>query len=675
MAIHSLTRASARHLPAALALLVACSSSLASGMADAGSAPVPPATGPASTAGAAQQVRWGNVDRVVAFADVHGAYAELVALLQSVGVVDAELRWSAGKTHLVSLGDLLDRGDDSRKVMDLLMRLQQEAAAAGGQVHVVVGNHEAMNVLGDLRYVSRGDYAQYVGDEDAASRDEQRRQFLARNPGKSDADFDRVFPPGYFGQRKLLGPDGKYGRWILAQPAIIVVNDTVYMHGGPSLALGGRSIAQLDLDYDAAVTGYLSSEAALRDARLLEPEDPYGRRPELAQARLGAMPTDERRAALAPLVAQFARADENPLLGPDGPNWYRGAALCNECAEADVLKPFLAAAGARRVVVGHTVARNGTAVARFDGALIKLDAGMNTAVYHGRPAALILDSSGTRVAYANPTVPPAGVPRESLYLSSPTMDESAVEAVLAAGSIEPSETCGPGILRVRVTQEGKSVDAIFEAAPAQTVGHELAAWRLDQLLGLGLVPATVARTYGGASGVLQGRPANWASEQDRKNLANGARAGLACQVISNDPRVQPLRRPLATAAVPARLPSGGYCDIKAQYQLAYAFDALIGNQARTFDRYLYDLDPSMQARGLSLILSGHGSAFGSQVQLPSAIQGPLASTGPEMQSRLRKLDSAAVKAAIGQWVSDAEIKALMARRDRILEIARAPAAN
>ena len=100
---------------------------------------------------AAQQVEWKNVERVVAFADVHGAYSELTALLQSQGVVDADLHWKAGRTHLVSLGDLLDRGDDSRKVMDLLMRLQSEAAAAGGRVHVVVGNHEAMNVLGDLR--------------------------------------------------------------------------------------------------------------------------------------------------------------------------------------------------------------------------------------------------------------------------------------------------------------------------------------------------------------------------------------------------------------------------------------------------------------------------------------------------------------------------------------------
>jgi len=42
-----------------------------------------------------------------------------------------------------------------------------------------------------------------------------------------------------------------------------------------------------------------------------------------------------------------------------------------------VLRPFLAQAGARRLVVGHTVARNATVVSRFDGALVKLDAGMN----------------------------------------------------------------------------------------------------------------------------------------------------------------------------------------------------------------------------------------------------------------------------------------------------------
>jgi len=228
---------------------------------------------------------------------------------------------------------------------------------------------------------------------------------------------------------------------------------------------------------------------------------------------------------------------------------------------------------------------------------------------------------------------------------------------------------------VRVTRAGRSVDAIFEATPKDAIDRELAAYNLDRLLRLGLVPATVARTHDGASGVLQGRPAAWASEQDRQNQAAGTRAGLACQAISTVPRETPVRRPLATEAVPPRLPTGGYCDVNAQYQLAYAFDALIGNPARTLDRYLYDLDPSMQARGLSLVLSGHGSAFGAATQLPSQLQATLAKTGPEMQSRLGRLDAGNVKSAIGQWVGDREIKALLGRRDRILELARQPAAR
>ena len=247
-----------------------------------------------ATAAAAGQVEWSGVDRVVAFADVHGAYAEVTALLQSVQVVDSDLHWSGGKTHLVSLGDLLDRGDESRKVMDLLMRLQQEATAAGGQVHVVLGNHETMNVLGDLRYVNKGEFASYVADEDAAVRAEQKTQFLARQPGSTDADFERLFPPGFFGQRRMLAPDGKYGAWLLTLPAMIVINDTVYMHGGPSTALGGRSVVQVDADYSAAVSSYIAAESELRKAGLIQPEDAYAKRPDLAQSRLDALPAEQK---------------------------------------------------------------------------------------------------------------------------------------------------------------------------------------------------------------------------------------------------------------------------------------------------------------------------------------------------------------------------------------------
>ena len=121
-----------------------------------------------------------------------------------------------------------------------------------------------------------------------------------------------MFPPGYFAQRKLLGPDGIYGKWILAQSAIIVVNDTVYMHGGPSAVLGRRSVAELDSDYAAAVQAYLTAETALADAGLIEFEDAYDRRAGLARQRLEAMPAGDAKTALAPQVASFAAADDEP---------------------------------------------------------------------------------------------------------------------------------------------------------------------------------------------------------------------------------------------------------------------------------------------------------------------------------------------------------------------------
>lgn len=610
---------------------------------------------------------WTGVERVVAFADVHGAYEELTTLLRSAGVVDAGLRWSGGKTHAVSLGDLLDRGADSRNVMDLLMRLQGEAAAAGGRLHVVLGNHEAMNVLGDLRYVDPGEYAAYVAEEDAAERARAKTAFLARQSGTTEADFERLFPPGYFGHRRMLGPEGRYGQWLLQLPVAVKVNDTVYVHGGPSSVLIGRNLEQLNRDYRAALQNYLSAEAALRKAGLLQFEDVYSRRPDAAAARLAAMPPGEGATALAPLVERFRVADDEPLLGSRGPNWSRGVAFCNECAEADVLRPWLQAVGAARVVIGHTVARNGTVVSRFDGAVVKLDAGMNRAVYKGHPAVLISDTSGTRVAYVLPDAPPAAIPAEPLFLSSQAFGEDVVETILAKGAIAVAETCAPGVLEVRVTHEGRAVEAVFEAATPDIVKRELAAYRLDRLLGLGLVPATVARTHDGQDGILQGRPANWASEQDRLNARSGTAAGLACQTISSAPQAEPARRAPPANGRPPRLPTGGWCDMGALYQLSYAFDALIDNKGRTFDRFLYDADEA------TLFLAGHGTAFGTLTQVPKPLEAPLAKTGAEMRARLQRLDEPSVEAAIGDLVGSRSVKALLARRDRILAIAATPA--
>src|SRR5262245_21131878 len=75
---------------------------------------------------AASPCEWDRIERVVAIADVHGAYEQFLEILRVAGVIDADNRWAGGATHFVQLGDVVDRGPDSRKVLDFLRRLERE---------------------------------------------------------------------------------------------------------------------------------------------------------------------------------------------------------------------------------------------------------------------------------------------------------------------------------------------------------------------------------------------------------------------------------------------------------------------------------------------------------------------------------------------------------------------
>lgn len=584
-------------------------------------------------------VQWSGIERVVAFADVHGAHQELLALLRETGLVDAQDRWAAGSTHVVSLGDLLDRGADSRKVMDLLMRLQLEAQAAGGRLHVVLGNHEAMNLLGDLRYVHPGEYAAYAELESAAEREAQRKAWeeardWARAAGGDSAgpSFDQKFPPGYFGHRAALSAGGRYGRWLLSLPVAIRINDTLFMHGGPGALMKGMSLQELDLRYRSALTEYLGLAERLEQAQLLQPGDGFRRRAILARERLSVMRaapmaggSDDARHGL---LARFEAADAQPLLSTDGPNWHRGAAMCHEAAEADVLLPLLQQFGVARLVIGHTPTRNARAVTRFDGRVVKLDAGMNRAAYRGRAVALTLQAGELTLRYAGEPTPQPLLP-EGLHVAPREIDDASVLAALREGEVSITGPRGPNELSVSVPHAGQPLAAVFQVRDAAGVRRELAAHRLDRLLGLGLVPATVEREVQGQRGVLQARPRRWHTQTEVQR--------------------QQIRR-------------GGWCDAEPQYQLVYAFDTLIGNDRRTPDSMLFDADAWF------VYLTAHEQAFAASAALPTYLRARPPTPGAELRRRVAGLSEAQLAAAIGDWVDDAGRRAILQRRDRLLAL-------
>jgi hypothetical protein len=151
-------------------------------------------------------------------------------------------------------------------------------------MHVVLGNHEAMNLLGDLRYVVAAEYAAYAADEPAELREQASKDWLAH--GGTEADFAKRFPPGYFGQRALLAPRGTYGAWLLTLPVAIAINDTLFMHGGASSTLAGLSLANLNVRYRTALVEHLQASETLRNAGLIEPGDAFNDWARVAAERL-----------------------------------------------------------------------------------------------------------------------------------------------------------------------------------------------------------------------------------------------------------------------------------------------------------------------------------------------------------------------------------------------------
>jgi hypothetical protein len=278
------------------------------------------------------------VARVVVIGDLHGDYAKFRDILAQAGLINARGAWRGGATHLVQLGDVPDRAPDTRRILDLLIRLEPQARRAGGQVHALIGNHEAMNMEGDLRYTTPGEFAAFADRESPRRRDAYYTRYVAALQAQPPADglpvfdaafrakFDAEHPLGWMEHRLAWSPAGVYGRWILTHSAVIRIDDTLYLHGG----VGPEFVAFDAVAMNKAVV------AALRH----EPEAVGG--------------------------------PHDILWNPQGPLWYRGMAQNDEAAESPHVAAALSRYHVRRIVIGHTK-QYPMVNSRFDGAVILTD--------------------------------------------------------------------------------------------------------------------------------------------------------------------------------------------------------------------------------------------------------------------------------------------------------------
>ena len=141
-----------------------------------------------------------KVDKQLIFSDIEGNFKAIRTLLQGNGVIDADFNWTFGEGHVVLTGDFFDRGEQVTEVLWLIYSLEEKAKAAKGYVHFILGNHEIMNMNGDLRYVQ----------------------------------------PKYLEHASMIGlpyvmlywSDTELGRWLRTKNVIEKVGDVLCMHAG-----------------------------------------------------------------------------------------------------------------------------------------------------------------------------------------------------------------------------------------------------------------------------------------------------------------------------------------------------------------------------------------------------------------------------------------------------------
>jgi hypothetical protein len=287
--------------------------------------------------------------RIVAVGDLHGDYSAWIDIARDAGLIDSANRWAGGRTVLVQTGDVVDRGADSLKIIRHLQKLDGEARQAGGRVIVLMGNHEAMQVTGDFRYVTPGEYAAFADRQSARRRDAAFDAnakaivdfYHQRDPSMSPkairAEWITTNPLGKVEYVAAWAPSGELGRWVASLPAAAKVGDTLFVHGGISAKYSLVPLIEINRRARAAVLAGDSADEAIINDQM-------------------------------------------------GPLWYRG--LVTRAGEAAAGRPTIESEldgalrghGVKRMVIGHTPEVRGVSILR-GGKLVQIDTGISR--YYG----------------------------------------------------------------------------------------------------------------------------------------------------------------------------------------------------------------------------------------------------------------------------------------------------
>lgn len=342
---------------------------------------------------------------VIAIGDVHGDFDDFCLIMKRVGLIDEKLHWAGGHAILVQTGDLLDRGPKERQALDLMMTLEDEAAKAGGQVVSLLGNHEVLNLMGDLRYVTPEIYASFSAPDSEARRKDAYQEFVKwrkNNAQLLQMTHDSLFnvtesewiakhPLGFIEQREAFAPNAAFGSWVRKRPAVTEISGILFVHGGiaPEVAtikieeINGLIRAETNLFED--MKQYLVAEKLILPFFTLQEitavvKDVY------VAGNKSNTPADEKRMAK---LAPYLKLNTWLCIREDGPLWFRGYDEWSDAQGTPLVEKILSAYDASTIVVGHTVQKVAHIRSRFGGRVFLIDTGMVASSAHAGAASAL----------------------------------------------------------------------------------------------------------------------------------------------------------------------------------------------------------------------------------------------------------------------------------------------
>jgi hypothetical protein len=662
--------------------------------------------------------------RIVAIGDIHGEYAGVTSVLRAAGLLDARNRWNGGNATLVQTGDMLDRGPDVRKVMDLLMELERQAPRRRGRVVVLLGNHELMNLTGAMRDVNPAVYAAFADRRSERRRQTAYKEYVAlqkrridRHPSSRieimpEQEWMDKHPLGLIEYHAALGPDGKYGRWLRSKDVAHQIGDTVFLHGGLSPEARARTLNEINRHARLEMTAFDRIKSYLVSERLILPFFTLAQMTEIVEEEMRAVDPASIVEGREPDIIRAGRVFlgiwDWSIYDAHGPLWYRGFAEWSDEEAEKILPELLAEVGAKRFVVGHSVPELRRILPRFDGRVFLIDTAMvRYPGYNGRASALEIRENRVTAIYEDGSVPldsgsPAGPGPQS---SSTFVEQDArIESVARTGTLGQSA----GSVRQRV------VLASFREEPDSSVGEAPSTW-----IGQGGVPLPFTTTsdvagflagsklvsvdrkrLGGVTkprrvlvenGGVRARAvfrsfhreeenAHWESGWFTEYLRDSYKTEIAAYELSlllgmhNIPPTVPWRLKRQEGALQLWMEKSktGW-DVRADEEVDAPDRERWQRQVETmhlFDALVRNADRhpgNMLVDGeWKLWLIDHSRTFGREKNLEHSE--PVVRCGRRLYDALRKLDRAKVTERLSPYIGPLEIEALFVRRDLIIDL-------